>query len=128
MRAEEAIDEVMTRPRAAFVPFPGLHLIRRPDWHQLTTPALSSGGFNEVSLAILSANEADNIIDETIRGYEELGLIFRWTVGPSSRPLDLGARLEARGLTPVAMAGMMAKTEFPELNSTVWHEYDNAMD
>jgi GNAT superfamily N-acetyltransferase len=105
----ELIDEVVVKPRSAHVVFPGVQCIDRPDWHQLITPTLKQGGLNGVSLAILDEDEVDQVIDETIRGYEELGVKFRWTVGPDSRPLDLGKRLEARGLRPILTAAMAAE-------------------
>ncbi len=104
----DLLTEVLEKPRSAFIPFPGMRHIARPDWHQLTTPAMKGGGLNSVSLAIISSDKADQVIDDTIRGYDELGLHFRWSVGPDSRPLDLGKRLEARGLNAVSVAGMAA--------------------
>lgn len=106
MQGQELIDEVMVKPRSAFVVFPGVTCIDRPDWHQITTPALKDGGLNGVTFAVMSESDADRLIDETIAAYEEQGLRFRWTVGPHSRPLDLGSRLEKRGLKAVGVAGM----------------------
>jgi GNAT superfamily N-acetyltransferase len=107
VQGQEAIDEVMLRPRNAFSPFPGVYCISRPNWHQIITPALKEGGLNGISLAVLEEADAERGIDEGIRPYEELGLRFRWTVGPESRPRDLGARLEARGLKAVHTRGML---------------------
>ncbi len=108
MRDLDLLNEVLVQPRAAHVAFPGIQCIDRPDWHQLITPAMKEGGLNGISLAILEDTDVDRVIDETIRGYEELNLRFRWTVAQDSRPHDLGKRLEARGLTPVSIAGMAA--------------------
>jgi GNAT superfamily N-acetyltransferase len=106
VQGQELVDEVMVRPRSAFVVFPGVTCIDRPDWHQITTPSLKDGGLNGVSLAVLAEADVDRVIDETIAGYEAEGIAFRWTVGPHSRPSDLGPRLEKRGLKAVRVAGM----------------------
>ena len=98
MSREELLHEALVRSRESFVPFPGLELRRRAGWVQLVTPLFRSGGFNEVALAQLEADEADAVIDATIAEYDALGIRFRWTVGPDSRPADLGARLARRGL------------------------------
>ncbi|MBL4632856.1 MAG: GNAT family N-acetyltransferase [Kofleriaceae bacterium] len=117
MTAPDLLTEVLEKPRSAFVPFPGMQCIARPDWHQLTTPGMKGGGLNSVSLAIIRSDKADQVIGDTIRGYDEMGLRFRWEVGPDSRPLDLGKRLEARGLKPVSVAGM-ASTQCSARNPT----------
>ncbi len=96
------------KPRHAHIAFPGVHCIARSDWHQLITPAMSQGGLNGVSLAILDDANVEQVIDDTIRGYKDLDIQFRWTVGPDSRPIDLGKRLEARGLKAIPVAGMAA--------------------
>ncbi len=109
VQGQELVDEVMVKPRSAFVVFRGVRCIDRPGWHQLTTPAMRDGGLNGVSLAVLDEVDADRVIDEAIATYEEQGIQFRWTVGPDSRPMDLGARLAKRGLKAVAVAGMAAE-------------------
>jgi len=94
----ELLAEVLERPRRAFVPYDDLREVSRPGWLQLLTPSFHRGGLNNVELAILSEHEADAVIDATIAEYDALGIRFRWTVGPDSRPLDLATRLERRGL------------------------------
>ncbi len=108
MKQQELIDEVMVRPRSAFIEYPGVECVDRPGWHQLTTPALKNGGLNGVNLAVLDSEGIQSRISETIAAYEGLGLRFRWTVGPDSEPKELGELLEARGLVPVAVSGMAA--------------------
>jgi len=94
----ELLAEVLERPRQAFVPFDDLREVVRPGWRQCITPSFFRGGFNSVDLAVTTEAEADAIIDATIAEYDALGIRFRWNVGPDSRPLDLAARLERRGL------------------------------
>lgn len=96
--AEELLTEALVRPRRAFVPFPDIEDRTRPGWSQRITPSFRSGGLNGVELAQLDEHEVDAVIDATIAEYDAQGIRFRWTVGPDSRPHDLGARLERRGL------------------------------
>ncbi len=46
---------------------------------------------NQVTLPARDVNACVSV-------YRGLGLRFRWTVGPDSRPADLAERLERRGL------------------------------
>lgn len=96
--AEEVLHEALVRPRDARVALAGTKVIRRPGWSQVITPAFRQGGLNSVDLAQLDPDEADAVIDATIAEYDALGLRFRWNVTPDSRPADLAARLERRGL------------------------------
>jgi GNAT superfamily N-acetyltransferase len=100
--------EAVVVPRGAFVALPDTRVITRPGWAQLITPSMRQGGLNEVSIAVLSPDEADGVIDATLAEYRRLGLRFRWSVPPGSAPDDLADRLEARGLERgevLAMAG-----------------------
>ena len=100
---EELLREVLERPREAHVPYADLHEIVRPGWQQCITPSFFRGGLNSVDLAVLDHLDdavIDAVIDATIAEYDALAIRFRWNIGPDSRPHDLAARLEARGLTP----------------------------
>src|SRR5690606_21830912 len=55
--------------------------------------------------------EADAVIDQTLAGYREQGIRFRWTIGPDSAPADLGARLRDRGLEPEIVLGLACATD-----------------
>ena len=107
-RVDPLLRECLVVPRSGQPPLPGMRRISRPGWEQLITPSFRHGGLNEVSLAVLSEEEADAVIDRTIAEYRALGLGFRGTVGPDSRPLDLGARLLARGSAPGLRDGSAA--------------------
>ncbi|HEY0134661.1 MAG TPA: GNAT family N-acetyltransferase [Nannocystis sp.] len=99
---DELLQEVLVRPREAHVPYADLREVVRPGWHQIVTPSFFGGGLNGVDLAVLDHLDhatADAVIDATIAEYDALGIRFRWEIGPDSRPRDLAARLEARGLT-----------------------------
>jgi GNAT superfamily N-acetyltransferase len=98
--------EVLGPPRRSYFPMPDLRSVERPGWMQLITPSFTNGGFNEVSLAVLGDDEADEIIDRTIAEYRSLGIRFRWSVGPECRPLDLAKRLAKRGLSSTTARGM----------------------
>lgn len=54
--------------------------------------------FNGVMTAQLAPRDADRRIDELIAEFRARGLPLEWTVGTSTVPRELGARLEARGL------------------------------
>jgi GNAT superfamily N-acetyltransferase len=106
----EILEEVLVRPRRAYVPLPDLEVIERAGWMQITTPSFKTGGFNEVAHAVLDEREADLVIDATIAGYRDRGIAFRWAVGPDSAPPDLGDRLARRGLVRSVVIGMARST------------------
>ncbi|MHC4937875.1 MAG: GNAT family N-acetyltransferase [Planctomycetota bacterium] len=80
-----------------------------PDWVQLTTPRAKTDYRNLVLRSVLSDERADERIDAARRHFAGVGVDFRWWVTPSSRPLDLAERLEARGLRLAdTVVGMIA--------------------
>lgn len=110
---EELLHEILVEPRRAFVPLPDLRLVERPGWLQILTPSFRQGGMNEVCFSALADDESDAVIDATVAEYRELGLRFRWVVGPDSAPADLAARLERRGLKRTEICGMWRATADP---------------
>jgi GNAT superfamily N-acetyltransferase len=110
MSDEAIFEEVVVAARKAFPSLPDLRMIERPGWIQIVTPSIKSGGLNEVAFSALDEADADRVIDATIAEYRELGLKFRWNVGPGSAPADLGARLERRGLEASWGRGMARST------------------
>lgn len=106
---DELLHEALVLPRRARGPFSGLRVVSRPGWEQVITPSFRQGGLNEVSLAQLADDEADAVIAATLAEYDALGLRFRWTVGPDSRPLDLGDRLARRGFRGERVVVMAAE-------------------
>lgn len=110
---DEVRREVLETPRRAFLPVPELRVIERPGWMQLVMPPFRQGGLNGVSHAVLADDEADAVIDATIAEYDALGLRFRWTIDPDTRPLDLAERLAARGLRRTDSIGMACATGAP---------------
>lgn len=95
---EQILHEALVRPRTARVPFPGQHIIDRPGWFQLMTPAFRDGSLNEVGDVKLADPEADAVIDATLAEYAAHGIRFKWVVAPGDRPLDLAQRLASRGM------------------------------
>lgn len=73
-------------------------LEERADWVQLRTPSSSHPGHNAVMHAELGDDEADARIDAVVAEHLARGSGLRWVVDEGSRPADLAARLEARGL------------------------------
>jgi GNAT superfamily N-acetyltransferase len=71
---------------------------------------LPDGSFNSIMYADLPPERVDAAIDELFRLRETYDVPVGWLVGPTSRPTDLTARLEARGLqrhvtlTPMTLA------------------------
>jgi GNAT superfamily N-acetyltransferase len=110
MTDQAIFDEVIVAPRRAFPPLPELRVIERPGWLQIVTPSIKTGGLNEVAYSALAEPDADRVIDAAIAEYRDLGLKFRWNVGPGSAPPDLGARLERRGLVVSWGRGMARST------------------
>lgn len=99
--APDELHESLVASNAAFVDMPDTQVIVRPGWLQRFTPSMpDGGGMNEVVTCQLRADEADAVIDRAIAMYRGAGVQHRWRVGPDTTPSDLGARLEARGLTP----------------------------
>lgn len=55
--------------------------------------------FNGVMNARLSAGHLDTDVEATLRSFAVCAAPMMWWVGPSTRPIGLGERLEAHGLT-----------------------------
>ena len=107
------IEEVLCAPTRFGAGLPDTEVIVRPGWHPAITPSLKTGGFNDVSLAVLAPEEVEATIDRVLASYRSHGAVLRWFVGPDSRPADLGERLAARGLERsevLAMARAIAPT------------------
>ena len=59
---------------------------------------LQSTWLNQVGLATLTEANVDEGIEQVIASYQQAGKFFRWFVGPTSQPNNLGDRLAAAGL------------------------------
>lgn len=98
----------------------GGEIVDRPDWLSYSEPAAPTHYRNGVLRADLAADAADTRIRETIQYFEDLGVPFRWVVGPSTRPLDLAERLVAHGFrhheTLVGMAADPAAFPVPAVD------------
>lgn len=95
---DEILHEALIAPRGALVPLADTTIIERLGWWQIVTPSLTRGGMNEIACTELPDATADAIIDASIETYRKLGIRFRWTVAPGTRPADLADRLARRGL------------------------------
>lgn len=109
----DALHEVMTAAQRAFIPAPDTEVRERDGWFQLLTPSSGRAGLNEVSRSVLADGEADAVIDATLTEYRALGVRYRWRLDNTSRPLDLGARLERRGLINSPGVGVARTTAGP---------------
>lgn len=72
----------------------------------------SMPGQNGVVKAIFPDQEADKCIEATLRPFKERGVSLTWWTGPSSRPANLGTRLQFFGFTHNRdMIGMSAEID-----------------
>jgi len=92
-----ALEENLHR-HVAFVPraAPGMKLFDRPDLLMVDS-GLAADTFNKVCRARLDESNADRRISDAVEYFRDARRPFTWWVGPGSRPLDLEARLVARG-------------------------------
>jgi GNAT superfamily N-acetyltransferase len=58
--------------------------------------------FNCVHLARLTPENVHLKIDETVEYFKSRKLPLQWSIGPSTRPIDLGEHLQAKGFTKVS--------------------------
>jgi GNAT superfamily N-acetyltransferase len=79
-------------------------VVERDGWYQVMTPGSPHG--NEVVLSRIEASRADQIVQDVIKQYAELGVPFRWQVGPLTEPADLGDILARHGFTWQEVRGM----------------------
>jgi hypothetical protein len=107
---EELFQEIMVEPRRAFLPRLDTQVIQRDGWLQLLTPSFKQGGLNGVVFSAIEPEQAERVIDETLELYARHGVVFRWTLGPDSRPADLADRLARRGLRSHPVRGMYRAT------------------
>ena len=90
------------------------------DWVQLTTPDAKTDYRNVVYRSVLPEDDVDPRVSQVIDQHRALGVGFRWWVTPSTRPADMGARLEALGFEHIDdVEGMVADAnEFPDPSRT----------
>jgi GNAT superfamily N-acetyltransferase len=79
-------------------------VVERDGWYQMITPGSPYG--NEVVLSRIPPSHAEQVVRDVIRQYAELGVAFRWQVGPLTEPADLGDILARHGFTGVDVRGM----------------------
>ena len=105
-------DKVMDRPLDALVGASDSRIIDRPDWHQVVTPSFTSGGLNGVSRCRVGVERLDVAIDSAVNEYTQLGVRWRWTVGPHGTP-GLAPALRRRGLAEHSIIGLWRAAELP---------------
>jgi ribosomal protein S18 acetylase RimI-like enzyme len=79
-----------------------------PDLRWYVTPGVPVELFNHTYFTRLAEEDIDARIEALVGGFAEHEVIFVWTVGPFTRPADLGARLEFSGLTRAEESPCMA--------------------
>ncbi len=103
-----AIDANMAEEVAAFGRYlPGAEFYEDEEVRWYLT-GLPSSLFNAVQLARFNEGDSDAKIERLLQRFRERGLPVSWSVGPASRPTDLGTYLEAHGLKLVHVSTGMA--------------------
>jgi hypothetical protein len=80
----------------------GMEIVDRQDllmWKRPTGPFAQRRWSNRVSYVRTTSDQVDRTIDEAFAFFGPVA--FTWVVGPTSRPLDLSARLVTRDLVDV---------------------------
>lgn len=94
--AVRAVEENLWALHRDFVRIPGADVHDEPDLLWYSTPVANTW-LNGASRSALDHNAADAAIERVITTIHGLGRPIMWHVGPSSKPVDLARRLEARG-------------------------------
>ena len=95
----EKILEIESGAIAAIWRKPDSRIVDRPDWFQITTASSKQVWANGVHRSKLQAAEAAETAARVLSDYRSRGQRFRWMVGPSATPANLGDILTAAGLT-----------------------------
>src|SRR5262245_36567903 len=106
---DRKVEAVTLAPMTRDIVRPDTNVVERPGWYQLITPS-APGYLNEVYLSQVDARDAEGVIDEVVATYRSHGRATKWCVGPWTRPLDFGERLERRGFRPWDSRGMAVAT------------------
>ncbi|HEY4120796.1 MAG TPA: GNAT family N-acetyltransferase [Byssovorax sp.] len=102
------LEAAIRAPLDRAVLLPDTRVVEREGWFQILTPSAPRGMLNEVALSVIDERDSEHVIDEVVAGYHAIGQPARWSIGPWTRPLDLGERLERRGFEHWEMRGMGA--------------------
>ena len=115
-RASESPGDILTAPseqalaavieansvdywRTCCAHMPGAQLHKDDQMTWFVTGVTSAPWYNQVMVTQLTAEEVDKRIDEALTLFAGRELPMLWSVTGSTRPLDLGDLLQARGLT-----------------------------
>lgn len=86
----------------------GMEIVDREDlqmWKRPTGPFAQRRWSNRVSYVRTTSDQVDRTIDEVFAFFGPVA--FTWVVGPTSRPLDLSARLVTRDLVDVSDGNLL---------------------
>ena len=103
-----------------------------PDMVRLVIPGASNPFLNGVWRARLSPSYVDEQIDETLSLFTAKDVPMLWWIGPTTRPVDLGRYLQARGLALVQHSAMAVSLQslnddaLQETQSSFWIERVNS--
>ena len=101
---------------------PGSKLIDRPEWAQIITPGATHSASNAVYRSVLTEDNMQTKVDETIAFYTEMKVPYRWLITPLSSPAKLPELLMQKGMTlNYEASGMMASvdSQITEIDSSI---------
>ena len=104
----EAIEESWFKQFAFWGSAPGREVYEDQYLKRVTLFAPERAPFNCVHLARFTPENVHMKIDETVEYFKSRKLPMQWSIGPSTRPIDLGEHLQARGFTKVSDTPCMA--------------------
>jgi GNAT superfamily N-acetyltransferase len=117
----EAIEKSWFKQFAFWGSAPRREVYEDPYLKRVTLFAPERAQFNCVHLARFTPENVHMKIDETVEYFKSRKLPVQWSVGPSTRPIDLGEHLQAKGFNKVSweLPGMAVELEsmnedFPE--------------
>ncbi|HEY3547051.1 MAG TPA: GNAT family N-acetyltransferase [Propionicimonas sp.] len=104
--AIRAVEENLWALHRDFARLPGAEVHDDPPLLWYTAPSNNSW-LNGASRSSLDPADADAMIDHVVSAIHARGRALMWHVGPSSLPVDMAARLEARGFEGSADTSMV---------------------
>ncbi len=104
----EAIEKLWFKHFAFWGSAPSREVYEGQYLKRVTLFAPERAQFNCVHLARFTPENVHMKIDETVEYFKSRKLPIQWSIGPSTRPIDLGEHLQAKGFTKVSDMPCMA--------------------
>lgn len=84
-------------------------VIQSENWYQVITPSIKETSLNEVIISRVPKHEAAQRVDETIHMYKQLGLPFKWCIGPMSNTESIEPLIQYKASDSWFYRGMIAE-------------------